>query len=77
MTYFLEYVTGRSVGRVGLDSGTSHDALAKAEQVLKGLSCMRAVLRHASAPNPSFGDGMVLAGFTAGEGWSINERLAR
>jgi hypothetical protein len=74
MTYLLEYVTGHSVGRAAIDCGTFHQALAKAEQALKGLPCISGVLRYASVPNPSFGDGLALACFTPVDGWRLEER---
>jgi len=72
VAYFLDYVTGQSVGRVAIDGSTLRDAIAKAEQVLHGMGCIRALLRHAPA-NQSFGDGIGLAGFTPDEGWMIDE----
>ena len=42
MTYFLEYVTRRGVGRARIECGTLDEALAKAEQSMKRLSCFRA-----------------------------------
>lgn len=73
MAYFIEYVTPHAVGRSTVDSGDFHDALAKAQQALKGLPGVKAVLRYAVGSSPAFGEGVVLAAFTWAEGRQMHE----
>lgn len=72
MAYFLEYVTLHSVGRSAIACGTFHDALIKAKQSLKGLECLKAVLRYTPVVGSAFGEGMAMAAFTASGGWKIH-----
>jgi len=77
MAYIMEYVTHQAVGRSTIDSGNFRDALTKAEQALKGLPGIKAVLRCSAGSSPAFGDGVVLAVFTWPEGWQIHEARCR
>ena len=72
MPYFLEYVTTHTVGRAAVAGGTLHEALAYAQKALRGLPCISAVLRHASADSRLYGEGPALAGFTAEQGWRLH-----
>lgn len=73
MAYVLEYVTGRSVGRAAIDCANFPDTLAKARNVLKGLDCVKAVLRSAPAASYVYGEGVVLASFTTVDGWTSEQ----
>lgn len=70
MAYFLEYVTGHSVGRSAIGCANFPDTLARAKNALKGLECIKADLRSAPAAS-AFGEGLVLAAFTAADGWTV------
>ncbi|WP_460455300.1 hypothetical protein [Arthrobacter bambusae] len=49
------------------------DALARSKDVLRGLQCTSAVLRHADGSSPAFGEGSVLASYAPAGGWRIHE----
>lgn len=73
MPYFVEYVTVQTVGRSVLPCVNVGDALARAEDALRGLTCSSAVLRHTPGSNTAFGAGNVVAVYTPAEGWRMHQ----
>lgn len=73
MPYFLEYVTGVGVGHFTVEGMVFSSVLAKAKETLKGLDCLKAVLLYSPDQRPAFGKGSVLAAYTQGGGWRVQE----
>jgi hypothetical protein len=72
MAFFLEYTTDHGAGRCVVQGTNLSDAMAKAKSALQGVDCIRATLRHTTAPHSPFGEGSILAAYTVGEGWNIS-----
>lgn len=73
MPYFLEHVTGVSVGRVAMEGLDISNILSRAKEALRGLDCRRAELLYSPDPVPAFGKGRPLAAFTITDGWITEE----
>ncbi|OAD97707.1 hypothetical protein A6A22_20080 [Arthrobacter sp. OY3WO11] len=73
MAFLLEYATDHGAGRFVIEGASFSDAMAKARRALHGFDCIRAILRHTPGPRSPFGEGAILAEYTAAEGWIIQE----
>lgn len=73
MSYVVEYVTVQAVGRSVLSCMSVGDALIRAEDALQGLTCSSAVLRHTLESSTAFGEGSVVAVYSAAEGWRMHQ----
>lgn len=69
MPYVLEYATRAGAGRVTMHGMDFTDVLPKAKKTLRGLDCIRAVLRHSADTLQVFGRGSILAAYTQEGGW--------
>lgn len=76
MPYFVEYTSGAGAGRFVVEGPDFSSVLEKAKKALRGLDCLRAVLRFSSGPQSTFGHGPIRAVFTQQEGWRVEERRA-
>lgn len=70
MPYFLEYVTGATAGRFAVEGADVGSALVKAEEALRGVGCIRAVLLYSPDVGPGFGKGSIVATYTQAKGWT-------
>lgn len=75
MPYFLEYVTGLSVGRFALEGLDFTNFLSRAEEAVRGLNCLSATLLYSPDSIPVFGNGSVLAAYSRADGWISQEEL--
>lgn len=73
MPYFLQYVTGVTVGLFAIEGLDIGNILSSAQEAVRGLDCRRTALFYSPDPVPAFGKGTPLAAYTSICGWVIEE----
>lgn len=70
MRFFLEYeAEGTVVGRVLIPRGSREEAFLYAKEALRGMDCLRAVLRCSETPMGLSGAYGTIARYTRSTGW--------
>ncbi|MDQ0826217.1 hypothetical protein QFZ60_002390 [Arthrobacter sp. B2I5] len=72
MPFFLEYSTDKSGGCFTVEGTNSSDAMTRAIDALRGMGCTSAALRQNFDPQPVFGQGLIIATYTARAGWKVH-----
>lgn len=72
MPYFLEYATGNGTGRFVVGGTDSSGVLAKANEAVQGLDCIRARILWCPEPVSVFGAGSLRATYTPKVGWTVH-----